>query len=95
MKIISQFQMGSSEEEELALFGFVLIMDDDGKKKKKKHRFWIREIYKKREEQGVFSNLLRELRLDDREYFFTLIFFFGVIFLYICSVEHFLVRKEI
>ena len=46
-------------------------MDDDGKKKKKrKHRFWVREIYKKREEQGVFSNLLRELRLDDREYFF-------------------------
>ena len=63
--------MDSSEEEELALFGFTLIMDGDGKKKKKrKHRFWVREIYKKREEQGVVSNLLRELRLDDREYFF-------------------------
>ena len=71
MKIISQFKMDSSEEEELALLGFALIMDDDIKKKKKrKHRFWVREIYKKREEQGVFSNLLRELRLDDREYFF-------------------------
>ena len=71
MKIISQFKMDSLEEEELALLGFALIMDDDGKKKKKrKHRFWVREIYKKREEQGVFSNLLRELRLDDREYFF-------------------------
>ena len=69
MKIISQFKMDSLEEEELALLGFPLIMDDDGKKKKKR-KFWVREIYKKREEQGVFSNLLRELRLDDREYFF-------------------------
>ena len=71
MKIISQFEMDSSEEEELALLGFALIMDDDGKKKKKrKYRFWVCEIYKKREEQGVFSYLLRELQLDDREYFF-------------------------
>ena len=71
MKIISQFTMDSSEVEELALLGFALIMDDDGKKKKKrKHRFWVHEIYRKREEQGVFSNLLRELQLDDREYFF-------------------------
>ena len=53
--------MDSSEEEELALLGFALIMNDDGKKKEKReHRFWVRDIYKKREEQGVFSNLLRE-----------------------------------
>ena len=71
IKIISQFKMDSSEEEELALLGFALIMNDDGKKKKKReHRFWVRDIYKKREEQGVFSNLLRELRHGDREYFF-------------------------
>lgn len=64
--------MDSSEEEELALLGFVLIMNDDEKKKKlkRKHRFWVRDIYKKRKEQGIFSNLLRELRLGDREYFF-------------------------
>ena len=63
--------MDSSKEEELALLGFALIMNDDGKKKKKReHRFWVRDIYKKREEQGVFSNLPRELRLGDREYFF-------------------------
>ena len=72
MKITSQFKMDFSEEEELALLGFALIMDGNGKKKKKrKQRFWDREIYqKKRDEKGVFSNLLRELRLDDREYFF-------------------------
>ena len=48
MKIISQFKMDSSEEEELALLGFALIMDGDEKKKKRKHRFWVREIYKKK-----------------------------------------------
>ena len=63
--------MDSSEEEELVLLGFALTMNDDGKKKKKReHRFWVCDIYKKREEQGIFSNLLRELRLGDREYFF-------------------------
>ena len=60
------------EEEELALFTFVLIDDESRaeRKKKRKHRFWIREIYKQRDKQGVFSNLLRELRLGDRENFF-------------------------
>ena len=63
--------MDSSEEEELALLVFALIMNDDGKKKKKReNRFCVSDIYKKREEQGVFSNLLRELRPGDREYFF-------------------------
>ena len=71
MKIISQFKMDFSEEEELALLGFALIKDDDGKKKKtRKHRFWVREIYETREEQGLFSNFLRELQLADRDNFF-------------------------
>ena len=47
--------MDSSEEEELALLGFPLIINDNGKKKKKRERrSWVRDIYKKREEQGVF-----------------------------------------
>jgi len=63
-------------EEELALLTFVLI-DDVHKverKKKRKHRFWIREIYKKRDQQRAFSNLLRELRLGDREFYQVRIF---------------------
>ena len=40
------------------------------RRKKRKHRFWVVEIYETREEQGVFSNFLHELQLDDREYFF-------------------------
>ena len=69
-------EMDSSEEEELALLAFVLI--DEGheteRKKRRKHRFWVREIFKQRDQQGVFSNLLRELRLGDRENFFRFVF---------------------
>ena len=36
----------------------------------RKHRFWVREMYQKREQLGAFHTLARELRLHDREYFF-------------------------
>ena len=62
--------MYSAEEEELFLLGFVLMGDQRKKEKTKKRRFWVREIFHQRERQGVFSNLLRELQLGDREYFF-------------------------
>ena len=36
----------------------------------RKHRFWVREMYQKREQLGAFHTLARKLRLHDREYFF-------------------------
>ena len=39
-------------------------------KKRKKKRFWVREIFRRRETQGDFYNLVKELRLCDREYYF-------------------------
>lgn len=62
--------MDSSEEEDMVMLGFILI---DEEKKRKKRRFWVREIFKQREKQGVFSNLLTELRLHDREFYFRLV----------------------
>ena len=62
--------MDAFEEEELFLIGFILLDDERKKKKTKKSRFWVREIFRQRERQGVFSNLLRELQLGDREYYF-------------------------
>ena len=59
--------MDSFEEEELFLLKFILV---DDKRKKQKRRFWVREIFRQRERQGVFSNLLCELQLGDREYYF-------------------------
>ena len=38
--------------------------------KRRKHRFWVRSIFQKRKEHDVFSALVQELRLSDREYFF-------------------------
>ena len=34
----------------------------------RKHRFWVREMYQKRQQLGVFHTLARELRLHDRKY---------------------------
>ena len=36
----------------------------------RKHRFWVREIFRKREELGMYGTLVPELRIHDREYFF-------------------------
>ena len=62
--------MDSSEEEELFLLGFILLDDKRKKKNTKKCRFWVSEIFHQREREGMFSNLLRELQLGDREYYF-------------------------
>ena len=37
-----------------------------------------REIFRQRDQKGVFSNLLRELRLGDREKIFRLVFFSSI-----------------
>ena len=59
----------NSEDEELALL-CVLLEDEERTTKKKKRKFWVRDIYKRRSELGVFDNLVRELSLGDREYYF-------------------------
>ena len=62
--------MNSSEEEELFRIGFILLVYKRKKKKTKKRRHRVREIFRQRERQGVFSNLLCELQLGDRKYYF-------------------------
>ena len=62
--------MDSSDEEDLIMLGFMFSLEDQKMKIKKKRRFWVRKIFKQRETQGVFSNLIKELKLHDREYFF-------------------------
>ena len=61
--------MDSSEEEDLAMLAVILI-DDEGTKQLRRRRFWIREIFRRREIQGAYLNLLQELKIHDREYFF-------------------------
>ena len=35
-----------------------------------KRKLWVREIFQKRYQQGDFHNLVKELRLGDREFYF-------------------------
>ena len=41
------------------------------KAKRKKRRIWVREIFRHSGRQGVFSNLILEFQLGDREYHFN------------------------
>ena len=51
------------------------MIKEKRKKKTKKRRFWVGEIFRQRERLGIFSNLLRELQLGDREYYFKQVSF--------------------
>ena len=37
---------------------------------KKSKRFWVREIFKKRATYGLYNNLVHELLIGDREFYF-------------------------
>ena len=41
-------------------------------KSKRQSRFWVREIYKRRKEEGQFHKLVQEAKLFNHEYFFQL-----------------------
>ena len=43
-----------------------------GANQKKKKKKWVREIFKKRIEQGVYHSSLKEMRVNDRESYFRL-----------------------
>ena len=67
-----------SEEEFIETISLLLILrrkrkrrrDEKNKRTRQKHRFWVRDIFKLREEYGEYHRLVQELREGDREYFF-------------------------
>ena len=50
-----------------ALFFMILRKRIKRQQKKNRRRFWVREIFKKRENKGAYNQILTELRLVDRE----------------------------
>ena len=38
--------------------------------KQKRRKFWVRDLYRERDEKGEFNKLVQDLRLHDHEYFF-------------------------
>ena len=66
-----------ADDQELFLYGLLIIdllrlrrRRKERARARRPKRFWIREIYRRRQAQGVFNNLVRELRVSDRDLYF-------------------------
>ena len=70
-----------NRRQKLAAIIMVLVLLRRKKKGKRQHRFWVRDIFRKREELGVFHTLAQEMEANDREYFFRYVHL--CIFMYI------------
>lgn len=57
---------------ELQLFSWLILLRKKRKRKfqRRKHRFWVRDLIKKRKETSQYFTLVQEMRMGDREYFF-------------------------
>ena len=64
--------MDSSDEEVLLESCRFLLNYNQEKIKRKRKMEWVRERIEKRIEQGVYHNLLQEMRVNDRESNFRL-----------------------
>ena len=64
--------MDLSDEEMLLEFYYFLLNYHQGQIKRKRKRTWVREIFKKRIEQGIYHNLLQNMRVNNRESYFRL-----------------------
>ena len=59
--------MNSSEEDVLLEPSWFLLNYDREQIKRKWKRTWVKKIFKKIIEQGVYHNLLQEMRVNDRK----------------------------
>ena len=64
--------MDSSDEEVLLESSCFLLNYHQEQIQRKRKRTWVREIFKKRIEQGVYHNFLQEMRVNDNELNFKL-----------------------
>ena len=62
------------DEDMVYLAACILLKQSIPRKKdekaRKKRTIWVRQIYKQREKSGIFHNLVREMALGDREFYF-------------------------
>ena len=65
--------MDSSDKEVLLESCCFLLNCQQEQSKRKRKRTWMQEIFLKRIEQGVYHNLLREMRPSDRKSYFRLL----------------------
>ena len=68
-KINKKYNM--DDEETLVALGFIILKRRERRKKARKSRkMWVREIYKQRENLGIFHTLVQEMALGDRQFYF-------------------------
>ena len=62
------------DEDVVYLAAYILlkrsILRKKDEKARKKRTIWVRQIYKQREKSGIFHNLVQEMALGDREFYF-------------------------
>ena len=64
------FKNKMADDNEIFLFAVLVIYVLRLRRRrnaKRPKRFWMREVYRRRQSQGEFNNLVRELRGGDRE----------------------------
>ena len=48
----------------------IILKKEKSLPSKKSKRFWVRKIFKKRAAYGLYNNLVHELRIRDRDFYF-------------------------
>ena len=60
-----------TEDFELAVTAVILLRRVRKRRfKRKPRKLWVRAIFKEREEKGAYYQLINEIRLNDREFYF-------------------------
>ena len=63
-----------NEEDILYALGYILLKRSIRRRKEKEtgkgRKMWVRQIFKQRENCGIYHTLVQEMSLDDREYYF-------------------------
>jgi hypothetical protein len=60
--------MESSSDEELLVIA-AACAEEEEIQKRRKHRYWVHEIFRRRNEYGEFHHLFEDLKKDDAKFF--------------------------
>ena len=63
--------MFDSEQEDILFLQLVVLFLMKKTKKRKRKKKWVRELFRKGEENGGFDNLIQEMKLPDTETFLS------------------------
>ena len=68
--LIHFFYEMDTEDFELAVTAVILLRTVKKRFKRNRRKIWVRAIFKERKEKGAYYQLINEMRLNDREFYF-------------------------